>query len=102
MKRIFAGALALFLAFAVSATTLNPIQLLNPAGSTTGQTIVSTGASSAPSWASVSAAALTGILPVVNGGTNASSASGTALDNISGFSSTGFLKRTGAGAYTFI
>jgi hypothetical protein len=38
---------------------------------------------------------------VANGGTNSTSASGTALDNISGFSSTGFLTRTGAGAYSF-
>lgn len=31
-------------------TTLNPIQLLNPTGSTSGQAIVSTGASSVPGW----------------------------------------------------
>lgn len=42
-----------------------------------------------------------GILPVANGGTNAGSASGTAIDNISGFAATGFLTRTGAGAYAF-
>lgn len=40
-------------------------------------------------------------LAVASGGTNAASASGTALDNITGFSSTGFLTRTGAGAYAF-
>lgn len=39
---------------------------------------------------------------VANGGTNVTSASGTALDNITGFSSTGYLKRTGAGAYSFV
>ncbi|WP_124919497.1 hypothetical protein [Burkholderia cepacia] len=39
---------------------------------------------------------------VSNGGTGASSASGTALDNISGFTSTGLLERTGAGAYAFV
>lgn len=39
---------------------------------------------------------------VANGGTNCASASGTCLDNIAGFSSTGFLQRTGAGAYSFI
>ena len=38
---------------------------------------------------------------VANGGTNCSAASGTCLDNITGFSSTGFIKRTGAGTYTF-
>lgn len=39
-------------------TTLNPVQLLNPAGSTSGQAIVSTGASTAPGWGNVSATAL--------------------------------------------
>lgn len=38
---------------------------------------------------------------VAQGGTNAASASGTALDNITGFSSTGILARTGSGAYSF-
>lgn len=43
----------------------------------------------------------TGTLAVARGGTGAGSASGTALDNISGFSSTGQLVRTGAGTYAF-
>jgi hypothetical protein len=38
---------------------------------------------------------------VANGGTGANTASGTSIDNISGFSSTGFLTRTGAGTYAF-
>ncbi|MEB2600062.1 hypothetical protein SB384_10425 [Burkholderia cenocepacia] len=38
---------------------------------------------------------------VANGGTGAGAPSGTALDNITGFSGTGLLRRTGAGAYTF-
>lgn len=41
-------------------------------------------------------------LPVANGGTNVTSASGTALDNITGFSGTGVVNRTGAGTYAFI
>lgn len=44
---------------------------------------------------------LTSPLPIASGGTNSASASGTALDNITGFVSTGFLTRTGAGAYSF-
>jgi hypothetical protein len=40
-------------------------------------------------------------VPVASGGTNCSAASGTCLDNITGFASTGFLTRTGAGAYAF-
>ena len=41
-------------------------------------------------------------LPVASGGTGSATASGTALDNISGFSGTGYVKRTGAGAYSFV
>lgn len=40
-------------------------------------------------------------LPVPSGGTNSATPSGAALDNITGFSSTGFLTRTGSGAYSF-
>lgn len=51
---------------------------------------------------------VTGTLPltaiptvtVAKGGTNATSASGMALDNITGFAGTGILRRTGAGTYT--
>lgn len=43
----------------------------------------------------------TGTLSVARGGTGAGSASGTALDNITGFSSTGILARTASGTYAF-
>jgi hypothetical protein len=50
MKRLLTiAALALVCAASFGAT-LNPVQLLNPAGSTAGQVIVSTGASTAPAW----------------------------------------------------
>ncbi len=52
MKKIIGAFIALYSAFAFSAT-LSPIQLLNPAGSTSGQAIVSTGASSAPAWGGI-------------------------------------------------
>lgn len=42
-----------------------------------------------------------GTLGVAGGGTNCSAASGTCLDNITGFASTGFVQRTGAGTYAF-
>jgi len=42
-----------------------------------------------------------GTLGVAGGGTNCAAASGTCLDNITSFSSTGFMNRTGAGTYTF-
>lgn len=40
-------------------------------------------------------------LAVSSGGTNSAVAGGATLDNITGFSGTGFLTRTGAGAYAF-
>lgn len=40
-----------------------------------------------------------GTLGIFGGGTNCSAASGTCLDNITGFASTGYIKRTGAGTY---
>jgi len=58
MKRLLT-LLALALATVTSfGATLNPIQLLNPAGSTAGQAIVSTGPSTAPAWSPVTATAL--------------------------------------------
>lgn len=44
----------------------------------------------------------TGTLSVARGGIGTGTAGGTALDNITGFSSTGFLQRTGAGTYSFV
>lgn len=52
MKKIFGAALALISSVAF-ATTLVPVQLLNPTGSSSGQAIVSTGSSSAPAWGGV-------------------------------------------------
>lgn len=43
----------------------------------------------------------TGTLAVGRGGTGGGTASGTLLDNITGFASTGQMVRTGAGAYAF-
>lgn len=43
----------------------------------------------------------TGTLAVARGGTGGSAASGTLLDNITGFSSTGMLARTASGTYAF-
>ena len=60
---------------------------------TTGQPMLSAGGG---------AASMTfGTLGVSGGGTNCSAASGTCLDNITGFASTGYINRTGAGTYVF-
>jgi hypothetical protein len=49
-----------------------------------------------------SAATMSLPVSVANGGTGTGTAGGTALDNISAFSGTGVVKRTGAGAYSFL
>lgn len=74
MKRLLTGALALLLPLAAFATTLNPVGLLNPTGSTSGQAIVSTGPSTAPAWGGIG---LNGIAPI---------ASNTVLANAAAFS----------------
>ena len=54
--------------------------------------------------AAITGGSISGIsppIPVASGGTNSASASGTTLDNITGFSGTGFLTRMGAGSYAF-
>lgn len=50
---------------------------------------------------SIGANQLSNPVSVSQGGTGGSSASGTLLDNITGFGSTGFLLRSGAGSYAF-
>jgi hypothetical protein len=59
MKKLFTAFFAaIIVAFSAHAATLTPIQLLNPAGSTSGQAVISTGSSTAPTWGNVTAAAL--------------------------------------------
>lgn len=85
MKKLLA-VLALFSA-SVYAATLVPVQLLNPVGSTSGQAIVSTGASSAPAWSSINAATLGGATfaaPGPIGSTTASTGSFTTLNSVGG------------------
>jgi hypothetical protein len=65
MKRIFVCGIALFSALAFGATT-TPIQLLNPAGSTSGQVIASTGPTTAPAWSTVTLSGLGGLAKASN------------------------------------
>ena len=72
----------------------SPYNFNLPTGAgTSGQPLISGGGSSS--------SMTFGTLGILGGGTNCSSASGTCVDNISGFSSTGFINRTGAGTYAF-
>ena len=73
MKKIIGLFLIIFSSACIAATTV-PVQLINPAGSTGGQAVVSTGASSAPSWGGIG----------VNG--IASIAANTVLANVTGTS----------------
>jgi hypothetical protein len=63
------------------------------AAGTSGQPLISAGGGSTPNTF--------GTLGISGGGTNCNAASGTCLDNITGFGSTGYVKRTGAGTYAF-
>jgi hypothetical protein len=65
VKKIISCALALFCSLALGAT-LNPIQLLNPAGSTSGQVIASTGPTTAPAWSTVTLSGLGGLAKASN------------------------------------
>ncbi|WP_434113408.1 hypothetical protein [Paraburkholderia caffeinilytica] len=82
MKRLIAFIAALCVAGSFLATTLSPIQLFNPAGSTSGKAIDSTGSSTAPAWSNLTATSLAAQVEntvVVN--VTASSASPTAFCN---------------------
>lgn len=59
MKKFFA--VFALLPWLAAAATLAPVTLLNPTGSTAGQAIVSTGPSTPPGWATVTAGGLTPI-----------------------------------------
>lgn len=70
MKKItmkLASVLALLaLAESCQATTFTPIQLLNPVGSSAGQSIVSTGPSTPPAWSSITLSGLGGLAQASN------------------------------------
>lgn len=100
MRRIlFTLAAALILAGPASAQQLVSHLRVE---SCTNQVVVGVLATARISCAAVNLGnSVAGTLPVANGGTAASSASGAALDNITGFSSTGIIERTGSATYAF-
>lgn len=101
----------------VSGTTTGQLQLNSSAGASGAVTVQAPTATAAynfnlPTGAGSSgqpllsggggATAMTfGTLAVGGGGTGGTVASGTLLDNISGFASTGYINRTGSGTYAF-
>lgn len=105
------------LTIGVAGTTTGQLQLA-PAGSATGTITIQNPSGSAAYNFNLPAAAGTAGTPMLSGGgggtpmtfgtlgtaaggTNCTVATGTCLDNIAGFSSTGFVQRTGAGTYAF-
>ena len=102
MKRIFISALsALAIAFSAQAATTVPVQLLNPTGSTSGQAIVSTGASNAPAWGGIGVngiAAIAGNSIVAN--VTGSSASPTAFSMPSCSATANVLQYTSGTGFT--
>lgn len=80
------------------------VQPQNAAGTYNFNLPVSAGTAGQPllSGGGVAAPMTFGTLGVAGGGTGGTAASGTLLDNIAGFATTGFLQRTGAGAYSFV
>lgn len=101
MKRIYAFILGLLIPALAVAATLSPVQLLNPAGSTAGQTIVSNGASSAPTWQSVPVSGLaTQAANTILGNGTASTAAPTALPIPSCSTTTSALQWTSGTGYS--
>jgi hypothetical protein len=97
MKKILALSLLLLSSLTFGAT-LNPIQLLNPVGSTSGQVISSTGPTTAPAWTTVTLSGLPGTVAIANGGTGQTTQA-AALTALLG-SSTVPLANGGTGATT--
>ncbi|MBR7929380.1 hypothetical protein [Burkholderia ambifaria] len=69
MKRFLIALIAGAISVASAAATYVPVQLLNPLGSTSGQAIVSTGASSSPAWSSIVDSVVAGSGVAVSGAT---------------------------------
>lgn len=102
MRRTFAAVFALLAGLLPAAAQVPPFPSTLPASTVVGRSAISSGPSQAIPFATLYAwLYATGVLPVANGGTNCSVASGTCLDNIAGFASTGILARTAAGTYGF-
>lgn len=120
LKHLLVGFLTLA-AFAVQAQSFAPGQILTAAqlnsafanvlplagGTLTGPLTVPTLTITTAlntAHANITGGTITGLsspLPQASGGTNCATAGGTCLDNIAGFNSTGLMRRTGAGTYSF-
>lgn len=101
MKRLLFGIVLAAFSLLVHATTLNPIQLLNPAGSTSGQAIVSSGPSTVPAWGGIGVNGITAIAAnTVLANATGSSASPTAFAMPSCATSASILQYTSNTGFT--
>ena len=78
--------------------------MVSPAWASSGGTVTSVACGTGLSGGTITTTgtcSITAPVSIALGGTNATSASGTALDNITGFGSTGMMARTAAGTYAF-
>ncbi|MBU9359754.1 hypothetical protein KTE52_25785 [Burkholderia multivorans] len=107
MKKILAGAMLALMSVA-NAATMIPSSMINWTSVPTWPSVSAglvfaspAGGAGAPTFRALTASDLPTVT-VAKGGTGATSAGGASLDNITGFAGTGFLKRTGAGAYSFV
>lgn len=69
MKRLLIALIASAISIASGAATFVPVTLLNPAGSTAGQAIISNGPSSGPAWSSIVDSVVAGSGVAVSGAT---------------------------------
>lgn len=74
MKKLITVALLALLSAVAFGATLAPVSMLSPTGSTSGQVVASTGASSAPAWTTITLSGLGGTVGLANGGTGATTA----------------------------
>ncbi|MFM2465190.1 hypothetical protein P0D87_16220 [Paraburkholderia sp. RL17-368-BIF-A] len=95
MKKLLLAAL-IALSSTAFAATLSPVSLINPVGSSAGQAIISTGASSAPAWGNVPVAKVTGAAPSASPNltgivtiTNAATSGNTIVVNATGNTGSG-------------
>ncbi|WP_306715154.1 hypothetical protein [Burkholderia dolosa] len=108
MKKILIGAAGLLVSGTALCATMIPSSMINWVSVPTWPSVSAgmvfagpTATTGAPTFRALVATDLP-VVPVSKGGTNTTAAGGAALDNITGFSGTGFLKRTGGGAYAFV
>jgi hypothetical protein len=101
MKRLIVLLIASLVSLATFSATNVPVQLISPTGSSSGQAIVSTGASSAPAWGGIGVSGIAAIAAnTVLANSTGSSASPTAISMPSCSTSLSILQYTTSTGFT--